>query len=191
PFSFRLTTTALEGAPEAATRALVGGQVAVLGVVGLLAATALKGRRLPLAGGALVLLGAGAALAFPPLAIDAYPTTYLRPSVPYQATSIAEGASLYRANCAVRHGTPSPTARGSSRPTSHSPWARRRRARSRTTAHAGSCCSCSTRYPARGRGWPSSRSATTPSSRSGRRRSPCRPTPRPPRSGGAAPARGS
>ena len=105
PFSFRLTTTALEGAPEAATRALVGGQVAVLGVVGLLAATALRGRRLPLAGGALVLLGAGAALAFPPLAIDAYPTTYLRPSVPYQATAIAEGAALYRANCAVCHGT--------------------------------------------------------------------------------------
>jgi putative copper export protein/mono/diheme cytochrome c family protein len=105
PFSFRLTTAALEGAPDAATRALVGGQVAVLGVVGLLTALALRGWRLPLAGGALALLGAGAGLALPPLSIDAYPTTYLRPSVPYQAASIAEGQSLYRANCTVCHGT--------------------------------------------------------------------------------------
>jgi len=105
PFAFRLTTVALDGAPDAATRALVGGQVAVLGVVGLLAAVTLEGRRLPLAGGALVLLGAGAGLALPPLTIDAYPTTYLRPSVPYQAASIAAGASLYRANCTVCHGT--------------------------------------------------------------------------------------
>src|SRR5207245_2276795 len=41
PFSFRLTTTALEGAPDAATRALVGSQVAVLGVAGVVAALVL------------------------------------------------------------------------------------------------------------------------------------------------------
>src|SRR5207249_1542078 len=39
------------------------------------------------------------------LAIDAYPTTYLRPAVPYQAASIATGAALYRTNCVVCHGT--------------------------------------------------------------------------------------
>src|SRR5207247_224364 len=48
---------------------------------------------------------AGAALALPPLAIDAYPTTYLRPAVPYQAASIATGATLYQTNCTVCHGT--------------------------------------------------------------------------------------
>ncbi|MBI4636947.1 MAG: CopD family protein [Candidatus Rokubacteria bacterium] len=104
PFSFRLSTAVLEDAPGLATRALVGSQVAVLGGVILLAALLLRAWRLPLAAGAGVLLGAGAALALPPLAIDAYPTTYLRPSVPYQAASIAAGETLYRANCAVCHG---------------------------------------------------------------------------------------
>ena len=104
PFSLRLTTAVLEGAPALATRAFVGSQVGVLGGVALLAALLLRAWRLPLAGGAVILLVAGAALALPPLAIDAYPTTYLRPSVPYQAASIATGEALYRANCAVCHG---------------------------------------------------------------------------------------
>ena len=105
PFSFRLTTAALEGAPDAATRALVGSQVAVLGVAGVVAALVLRAWRLRLLAGGIIVLAAGAGLALPPLAIDAYPTTYLRPSVPYQAASIAEGESLYQANCAVCHGT--------------------------------------------------------------------------------------
>ncbi len=104
PFSLRLTTAVLEGAPGLATRALVGSQVAVLGGVVLLAALRRGAWRLPLAAGAVVLLVAGAALALPPLAIDAYPTTYLRPSVPYHAASITTGEALYRAHCAVCHG---------------------------------------------------------------------------------------
>ncbi len=36
--------------------------------------------------------------------IDAYPTTYLRPSVPYSALSIATGAHLYLEHCAACHG---------------------------------------------------------------------------------------
>ncbi|MGH7275475.1 MAG: CopD family protein [Candidatus Rokuibacteriota bacterium] len=103
PFAVRLSTVALEDA-ALATRALVGSQLAVLGLVGLLATLFLSAWRLPLAAGALVLLGAGAGLALPPLAIDAYPTTYLRPAVPYQATSIATGVALYQANCATCHG---------------------------------------------------------------------------------------
>jgi putative copper resistance protein D len=104
PFSFRLSLAALEDAPALATRALVGSQVAVLGAVGILASLLLRTWRLPLAGGAAVVLAFGAALALPPLAIDAYPTTYLRPAVPYQAASIATGAALYRTNCATCHG---------------------------------------------------------------------------------------
>jgi putative copper resistance protein D len=104
PFGFRLTTVALEGAPPLRTRALVGSQVAVLGLVGLLAAPFLRSWRLALSAGALVVLLAGAGLALPALAIDAYPTTYLRPSVSYQAASVATGLALYRTNCAVCHG---------------------------------------------------------------------------------------
>src|SRR5205807_305380 len=65
---------------------------------------AMRAWRLPLAMVALALLGAGAGLALPSLAIDAYPTTYLRPSVPYQAGAITAGAALYQANCAGCHG---------------------------------------------------------------------------------------
>jgi putative copper resistance protein D len=59
----------------------------------------------------VILFGAGGLalvtglwLALPPVSVDAYPTTYRRSSVPYQAVSIANGAMLYRAHCATCHG---------------------------------------------------------------------------------------
>jgi putative copper export protein/mono/diheme cytochrome c family protein len=36
--------------------------------------------------------------------VDAYPTTYVRPTVAYTATSIARGQALYREHCASCHG---------------------------------------------------------------------------------------
>src|SRR5262249_30879766 len=45
------------------------------------------------------------AVAVPALAIDAYPTTYRRPAVPYVTSSIANGAGLYREHCAACHGS--------------------------------------------------------------------------------------
>ena len=104
PFAFRLTTASLDDAPALRARALVGSQMAVLGLVGLLVAVFVGAGRLALAGGALVVLAAGAGLALPALAVDAYPTTYLRPAAPYQALSIATGAGLYRTHCAACHG---------------------------------------------------------------------------------------
>jgi putative copper resistance protein D len=104
PFWIRLSLSALETAPAEATRAFIGSQVAVLGLAGLVAALILRTLRLPLAALGLVGLGVGAGLALPPLAIDAYPTTYLRPSVSYHAASIASGAALYRENCLACHG---------------------------------------------------------------------------------------
>lgn len=38
------------------------------------------------------------------LAVDAYPTTYVRPAVPYHALSVANGARLYQQHCAAGHG---------------------------------------------------------------------------------------
>lgn len=105
PFSFRLSLVALESAPDATTRALVGSQVAVVGLVGVVAALVLRAWRVRLLAGGIIVLAAGAGLLLPPLALDAYPTTYLRPAVPYQAASIATGAALYQTNCAVCHGT--------------------------------------------------------------------------------------
>jgi putative copper resistance protein D len=104
PFTSRLSIGALAAAPELRTLVLVGSQITVLGVAALLASFVLRAWRFPLLGGAAVLLAVGAAVALPPLAIDAYPTTYVRPTVPYTAASIANGMELYRQHCAVCHG---------------------------------------------------------------------------------------
>lgn len=104
PLSFRLALGALADTPDARPFVLIGTQLAILGVVIALCSMALRAARLPLLAGGGVLLFAGLAMAVPPLATDAYPTTYERPPVPYQAASIATGAGLYARNCATCHG---------------------------------------------------------------------------------------
>jgi putative copper resistance protein D len=109
PFSTRLSWT-LALADPATPLWLAGG--ALFAVVGVVFTYVLRRRtraRWPLAVGAgFVAYGMVLAVfAFP--VIDAYPTTYLRPTVPYQASSIARGAELYAKHCAVCHG---PSGRG-------------------------------------------------------------------------------
>jgi putative copper resistance protein D len=104
PLSFRLTLDTLAAVPDFRTQALVGSQVAVLGLVALLASLALRRLRLPMLAGGAVVAVAGAAIALPPLASDAYPTTFRRPDVAYHATSIAEGQRLFAEHCALCHG---------------------------------------------------------------------------------------
>ncbi len=104
PLSYRLTLDNLVGAPDFQAQVLVGSQVAVLGLVALLASLALRRLRLPVLAGGAVVLVIGVAIALPPLASDAYPTTYYRPGVPYQATSISDGMALFGEHCAVCHG---------------------------------------------------------------------------------------
>jgi putative copper resistance protein D len=120
PLSVRLSLVALDGAPDLKWRALVGSQLAVLALVAGAAGLVLRYRRLPLLTGAMALLAAGLGLLVPPLAIDAYPTTYRRPTAAYHATSIAQGAALYREHCAGCHGPTGagdgPAGRGLPRP---------------------------------------------------------------------------
>ena len=104
PLTYRLSLDTLVGAPDLESQVLIGSQVAVLGTVAVLASLALRRLRLPLLAGGAVVLVAGLAMAVPPLASDAYPTTYRRPGVPYHAASIAEGKTLFAAHCAVCHG---------------------------------------------------------------------------------------
>jgi len=105
PLPFRLSFDTLTAAPDFKSQVLVGSQVAVIGAVTLLASVALRRRlRLPVLAGGVVVLVAGLAIAVPPLASDAYPTTYRRPEVPYQAASIAEGRALFATHCAACHG---------------------------------------------------------------------------------------
>ena len=104
PLSFRLAWDATADTPEARPFVLVGSQLVVLGIVAVLAARLLRAARLPVLAGGGVLVLAGLAMALPPLATDAYPTTYQRPAVPYQVGSIAGGAAAYREHCAACHG---------------------------------------------------------------------------------------
>jgi putative copper resistance protein D len=118
PFSFRFSPAAAGG--QARLLAIVGGQLAVLGVVATLATMFVRARRIPLLGVALLLMGVGAGLALPPITVDAYPTTYRTPAVPYTAASISSGAALYAEHCAACHGPngggDGPAARGLPRP---------------------------------------------------------------------------
>ena len=104
PLGYRLSLDTLVGAPDLESQVLIGSQVAVLGIVAVLASLALRRLRLPVLAGGTVVLVAGLAMAVPPLASDAYPTTYRRPEVPYHAASIAEGKALFAAHCAACHG---------------------------------------------------------------------------------------
>ena len=79
PFSYRLAYDAVAGLPGTSARLLIGSQLALLGLLAAL-------------------------IALPPLGVDAYPTTYRRSPLPYQAASIAKGIAFYTARCAVCHG---------------------------------------------------------------------------------------
>jgi putative copper export protein/mono/diheme cytochrome c family protein len=59
--------------------------------------------------GAAALGGAGAILLMRALSVQAYPETYRKPSVPYHAISVANGAQLYAVHCVACHG---PSAHG-------------------------------------------------------------------------------
>jgi putative copper resistance protein D len=104
PLTFRLSLDALADAPALRPVALVGSQVAVLGVVAALASLMLARLRLPVLAGGVVTFVAGLVIAVPPLMTDAYPTTYQRPAVAYSAASVAAGAALYAEHCAACHG---------------------------------------------------------------------------------------
>jgi putative copper resistance protein D len=106
PFDFRLSWDATRSLPGVQTRVAIGSQVAVFGLVAALVAAIVRRRRWAwLTGAGIAAVGIGLWTALPPLAVDAYPTTYLRPTVPYAAASIVNGQALYRTHCAVCHGT--------------------------------------------------------------------------------------
>jgi putative copper export protein/mono/diheme cytochrome c family protein/peroxiredoxin len=104
PFSFRLSLEAVEHASTIPWRVLVGSQIAVLGLVAIIAALVAARRRRLIALTGVVLLGAGLIVALPTLAVDAYPTTYRRSTSAYQVSSIAAGLDLFHDNCARCHG---------------------------------------------------------------------------------------
>lgn len=104
PLSFRLSWETAGGLPGVRTRLLIGSQIAVVGLLGVVVAFVLARMRLVAVAAGLVLIAVGIGVALPPLSVDAYPTTFRRTTVPYQASSIAHGLELYRNHCALCHG---------------------------------------------------------------------------------------
>jgi len=78
--------------------------LAAAGAVGLIFALARRRPRYRLLGVSLATLGYGGWIYHTAISIDAYPTTYLRPSVPYNVISVANGAHFYQEACATCHG---------------------------------------------------------------------------------------
>jgi putative copper resistance protein D len=104
PFTFRLDLAVLDTAPQLRLQALLGSQVAVLAGVALLVALLTRAYRMTALAVGVVLGAIGLALLGSALVVDAYPTTYRRPEVPYQAAAIEQGGRLYHQHCAACHG---------------------------------------------------------------------------------------
>ena len=102
PLPFRLSLDA-SLAPATKWRATLGSQVALIGLVALFASFLVRRRRAPMLIGALGLFAVGAGVGLPPLVVHAYPTTYRRPLVTYNASSIAAGMAIYHERCVSCH----------------------------------------------------------------------------------------
>ena len=105
PFSFRWDWSVMDNAPRAGVavqRALVWGAI---GVIALIAASGRRRRRSLTIAIGLGALGYAATIIDAVVSTDAYPTTYKRPAVTYQAISVASGKNVYEdSGCAVCHG---------------------------------------------------------------------------------------
>ena len=104
PFPFRFSIIATWNQPNVATQVWIG-----LAILVLAAGTIKLGRSLNwglkrLISIPVILLVSGLAVALPPLTIQAYPETYRRPLVPFDAVSVANGAALYSEHCVECHG---------------------------------------------------------------------------------------
>lgn len=105
PFPWRLSWEATADVPGVRASVAMGIQVSMIGFFAALVALMARVRSWPwIAAGGLVTVGVGFWLWLPKLTVDAYPTTYVRPLVPYNALSIANGLQLYGEHCAVCHG---------------------------------------------------------------------------------------
>jgi putative copper resistance protein D len=103
PFPFRLDVAALTAGPKILLIFLAA-LFCLCAVAAAAAAAAGHYRRSAVAAGGFVLSLAVAWLPLRPAVEPAYPTSFYAPAEPYAAASIAAGAAVYAANCALCHG---------------------------------------------------------------------------------------
>jgi len=105
PFAFRWNWNSTGFSAKIRTQLADAQWLAGAGAIGLVCAIILRRRpRYRLLGVSLATLGYGGWIYHTAISIDAYPTTYLRPSVPYNVISVANGAYFYQEACATCHG---------------------------------------------------------------------------------------
>jgi mono/diheme cytochrome c family protein len=109
PFRFRLAPDVMLRFPSVQDQVITGAGIVVVGVLAVIGGYRVKAwRPLLLAAGALF-LAIGLYKTVAAMSIDAYPTTYTRPSVARTAESIRRGRALFAVHCAPCHG---PAGRG-------------------------------------------------------------------------------
>ena len=104
PFSFRLDWSNLAASADVRFLTNMGGALSIVGIVLLASAVLIRRHRLWIVTAGGIIFVIGVLVAANALSIDAYPTTYVRPSVAYNAISVANGMLLYGESCAVCHG---------------------------------------------------------------------------------------
>ncbi|QOJ23630.1 MAG: CopD family protein [Gammaproteobacteria bacterium] len=104
PYPFRFSINATWNQPNVATQVWIGAFILILAAGAILLGKFRHWKYRRLIGIPTVLLVSGLAVALPPLTIQAYPETYRRPPVPFDATSVANGAALYAQHCVECHG---------------------------------------------------------------------------------------
>ncbi len=97
---WRISLDAAAETPGATGSAAAWGAAAVVLAI---SSTLLRRRRVPAIALAGAALATGAA-ALAAIGVPAYPDTYRKPTVAYQAVSVAQGVDLYREHCAACHG---------------------------------------------------------------------------------------
>ena len=105
PFSVRLAPQVTWSFPGVQSGVMTGAAYFAVGILASIGSWRSKTWRPVLLAVAAVLLPWGAYAALSPMTIDAYPTTYARSPVRYEAASVASGRRLFAEHCAACHGT--------------------------------------------------------------------------------------
>ena len=104
PFPFRFSILATWDKPNVAIQVWIGVFILILAAGAMQLGQLRNWGFKRLIGVPGLLLASGLAIALPPLAIQAYPETYRRPSVPFDVISITNGAALFNQHCVECHG---------------------------------------------------------------------------------------
>lgn len=104
PFPFRFSLLATWNQPNVALQVWLGVAILVFAAITVQLGRFRNWESKRLIGIPVILLIVSLAVALPPLTIQAYPETYRRPPVPFDAISIANGAALYAQHCVECHG---------------------------------------------------------------------------------------